>query len=134
MTKQRKQTSTVAAFIAHRLTEVGKTPDDIAAEVGLPNASMVQMLVTGKLKLPINLVSALAKALNVDATHLLRVALREYSPDLLEAIENVLQRPLISAREAALIDGFRTVIGDRDVRSVVVERDGLLEVIVLQES
>lgn len=129
-----EHTTTVAEFIADRMTTIGKTSRDIAAEIGTPNHNVVSMMSQGTLKLPINLVGTLAHALNTDVAHLMRLALREYVPELLEAVENALQRPLLSANEAALIDGFRAVTGDRDVRGVVIERDGLLEVIVLPGS
>jgi hypothetical protein len=125
-------TTTVAEFIANRMTAIGKTSHDIATEIGAPNHNVVSMILQGVVKLPINLVGTLAHALDTDLAHLMRLTLREYAPDLLEAVENGLQRPLLSANEVALIDRFRAVTGDRDVRGVMIERDGLLEVIVLQ--
>ena len=122
---------TVAKFIAGRMAALGKTANDIANEVGAPKDSVISMIANGMVKLPISLTGALARALDVDATYLLRLTLKEYSPDLLDAVENVLHRPLLSAREAALLEEFRAITGDRDVRSVVVEQNGLLEVIVL---
>jgi hypothetical protein len=129
-----EHTLTVAELIIDRMAKLGKTPNDIAAEMAAPNPNVISMIAKGALKLPFNFVSPLARALNINVTHLLRLTLREYSPDLLDAVENVLQRPLISSREVALIEGFRAITGDRDVSSVVVERDGLLEVIVLEVS
>jgi len=126
-----KHATTVAEFIADRMTTIGKTSHDIATEIGAVNHNVVSKISQGALKLPINLVGTLAHALNTDAAHLMRLALKEYAPDLLDAVENVLQRPLLSANEAALIDGFRAITGYRDARGVMIERDGLLEVIVL---
>jgi hypothetical protein len=125
--------TTVTEFMSNRMAEIGKTPDDVARDLGFASPNAVLMVLKGKMKLPIDCVGALAAALDVDAAHLLRLVLREYDHVLLDAIEGILQRPLITAREAALIDSFRTVVGDRDVRSVVIERDGLLELIVLQD-
>jgi transcriptional regulator with XRE-family HTH domain len=124
----------VAKFIADRMSALGKTARAIADEIGGPSDKAISMITNGMSKLPISLVSALAHSLDVDAAHLLRLTLREYMPDVLEAIEKVSQRRLISDREVALLDGFRAITGDRDVQSVVVERDGLLEVIVLGPS
>lgn len=128
-TKNPLQAGTVAQYIAECIAASGMTQQEVATAIGMPNANAISMLTTGSLKLPINRIGAIAKALGIDATHLLRLTLREYSPDLLGAIEDVLERPLISVRGAALIDSFRMVTGDRDERSVVIERDGLLEVL-----
>lgn len=125
--------TTVTEFMSNRMTEIGKTSNDVARDLGFASPNTASMILKGKMKMPIDCVGALAAALDVDAAHLLRLVLRDYDRALLDTIESILQRPLITAREAALIDSFRAVVGDRDVRSVVIERDGLLELIVLQD-
>ncbi|MEO8408423.1 MAG: hypothetical protein ABI476_08345, partial [Oxalobacteraceae bacterium] len=110
-TKTTAEPTTVARYIAQCIAASDKTQQQIAKEIGWPNANAVSMLTTGRLKLPTNRIGALAKALSIDSSHLLRLTLREYTPGVLEAIEDVLDRPLISAREAALIDGFRALTG-----------------------
>lgn len=127
------KTTTVAKFIAQAISQSGKTQAQVAREIGLPNANAVSMITTGNLKLPINRIGALSKALQIDPTHLLRLSLREYHPDLLEAIEDVLERPMISANEAALIDMFRKYTADRDIRGMVIECDWMLQVVKLHE-
>lgn len=134
MSNKSEHITTVAQFISNRMAELGKTSEDVATEVAGASHKVISMIAQGVLKLPISLVGSLSSALDIDAMHLLRLTLREYSPELLALIEVALQRPLLSAREASLINGFRAVTGDRDASSVVVEQDGLLEVIVLDSS
>ena len=122
------QKSTVAEFISGRLANSDKTHREIAAEIGLPNANAISMISTSTLKLPIKRVGALAKALDIDPTHLLRLVLTEYAPDVLDAVESVLQRPLLSANEAALIDALRVATGGRDPAAVVIERGSVVAI------
>lgn len=123
--------NTVAEFIASRLKVIDKTHRQIATEIGFARPNVISMFASGTLKLPVKRVAALAKALETDPAHLLRLTLSEYAPEILDAVESVLQRSMLSANELALIDGFREVTGGQDCPSVVVERDGLLELIVL---
>lgn len=121
--------TTVAAYISSQLASSDKTHREIAAEIGLPNANTLSMIGTSTLKLPIKRVGALAKALDIDPTHLLRLVLTEYAPDVLEAVESVLQRPLLSANEAALIDALRVATGGRDPAAVVIERGSVVAIV-----
>jgi hypothetical protein len=123
---------TVSRFVSEQLKHIKKTQREIIGEMGLENANVISMIGGGKLKLPIKRVAALAKAIEIDPVHLLRLVLSEYHPDVLFAIEDILKHPLLSANERALIDNFRNATGDRDISSVVLELDGVYEILVLR--
>ncbi len=109
----------VAAFITQSIAASGKTQSEVARDIGLPNPNAVSMLTTGNLKLPLNRIGSIARALDVNAAHLLRIVLREYTPDLLEVIEQVLERPLLSTNEARIIECVRAISGDRDLPFII---------------
>ncbi|MFH1819647.1 MAG: hypothetical protein ABIK82_22680 [Pseudomonadota bacterium] len=84
MTKPFPTRPTVAEFLADSIALINKTQAQIAAECGFESANVITMFKKGQTKLPINRVGPLAKALNVDPAHLLRLVLLEYLPDTWE--------------------------------------------------
>jgi transcriptional regulator with XRE-family HTH domain len=65
----------------------GKTQRQIATEIGYRKPNVISMMKQGQMPVPLEKVPALAKALNVEPRALLRCALQEYDPILLETIE-----------------------------------------------
>lgn len=99
--------SQVAAFIASRISELGKTQTQIASEAGFPKPNIITMIKQGKTKLPLNKIGPVALALECDPSHLLRMCLSEYEPDTWTAIEPYLGS-LLKPEEAALIAALRS--------------------------
>jgi hypothetical protein len=120
---------TVAEFIADHLAESDKTQREIADECGFDKPNIITMFKTGATKLPINRIGPLAKALNVDPAHLLRLVMTEYMPDTWEAIESVMQSTILTANELELIRAYRAVTGDNDSVPVVINRDAVIAIV-----
>ena len=76
----------VANFISERIAFCEKTQVQIAKEIGISNPNFLSMIKTGKTKLPLPRVSAVAKALETDPFRLLTMCLAEYQPDTWEVI------------------------------------------------
>lgn len=121
--------ATVAEFIADKLAECDKTQREIAEECGFDNPNIITMFKTGATKLPLNRIGPLAKAINVDPAHLLRLVMLEYAPDTWEAIENIMQSTLLTANELELVRAYRQVTGDSDAKAMVVDRDAVLAIV-----
>jgi transcriptional regulator with XRE-family HTH domain len=121
--------TSVAEFIAERLAAIDKTQRQIATECGLENPNVITMFKQGLTKLPLNRIGPLAKALDVDPAHLLRLAMLEYMPDTWAAIENVMQSTLLSANEFELIRAYRAATGDSDAVATVIKRDAVIAVV-----
>ena len=127
---QSKNTPTsVAEFIAERLAVIDKTQRQIADECGLENANVITMFKQGSTKLPLNRIGPLAKALDVDPAHLLRMTMLEYMPDTWSAVEDVMQSTLLTANELDLIRAYRAATGDSDAVATVIKRDAVIAVI-----
>jgi len=71
------QNTPTAKLIADRIRDLShrKTQAEIASEAGFPNANMMTFLKNGRNKVPLDRVPSLAKALEVDAAMLMRLAL-----------------------------------------------------------
>lgn len=119
----------VADFITQKLTESDKTQCEISQLCGFENANVMTMIKTGKTKLPINRIGPFAKALDVDPAYLLRLVLSEYLPDTWQAIEAVMQTPILSRNEADLICKYRRISGNTDTKADVVDFEDKLAIV-----
>lgn len=120
---------TIADFIADRLAESDKTQREIAAECGFETPNIITMFKNGSTKVPLNRIGTLAKALNADPAHMLRLAMREYMPDTWESIEETLKSTLLTANELKLLRAYREATGDTDPEAVVINRDSVIAVV-----
>lgn len=130
MTKQSPVRPTVAEFIADRLAASDKTQRQISEECGFETPNIVTMFKKGSTKLPINRIGPLAKAIDADPAHLLRLVLNEYFPDTWADIENLMQSTVLTANELALVRAYREVTGDSDAAAVVIDRSAVLAIVV----
>lgn len=113
MQAQVRRGATLADYIGAHLARLptGVSQKDIAMSIGYTNANILVMFKKGLTKVPIGKINPLAKALKIDPAHLLRMALGEYDPQTLEAIEEAAGR-LVSENEYALIQAYRNATGN----------------------
>lgn len=86
----------VSVFLTSLIEKSGKTRKEIANEAGLGKPNMISMLKNGETKLPLAKLGSFAKAVNTDPAHLLKLCLREYYPDVWEAIKSHLDAAVTS--------------------------------------
>lgn len=86
----------VASFISERIAFCEKTQVQIAKEIGITHPNFLSMIKTGKTKLPLSRVAAVAMALETDPFQLLTMCLAEYQPDTWEVIRPYFQPALAS--------------------------------------
>lgn len=82
--------TTIAQLMQRRQNEMGTTDHEIAVALGYDHDRVIEMLKRGTLQFPLNRVIELATVLDVDATAVLRLALSESNPVLLNVIEQVM--------------------------------------------
>lgn len=121
--------TTVAEFIADRLAESDKTQREIAEECGFESSNIITMFKTGATKLPLNRVGPLAKAIDVDPAHLLRLVMLEYAPETWLSIEDIMQSTVLTANELELVRAYRQVTGNSDAKAVVIDRDAVIAIV-----
>ena len=81
---------TVTEYLKSKIANSGKTHAQIARQAGFSNINTISMLKTGALKLPLERIPALAKALACDPGELLLIAMNDYSPALAGLVEDCL--------------------------------------------
>src|SRR5438270_13100393 len=79
-----------------------KTQREIAVEIGYDKPNMISMFKRGEMKVPLEKIPALAKAVEADPAHLFRLALEQYWPSLGETIQTIFGR-LASANEEQIL-------------------------------
>lgn len=121
---------TVAEFIADRLAEIDKTQREIAEACGFETPNVITMFKKGQMKVPLDRVGSLAKALDVDPAHLLRLSLQEYLPETWNAIEEILHSTVLTKNELELVRKYRQVTGDSDAQAMIVDRDAVLAIVL----
>jgi hypothetical protein len=124
---------TVAEFLADRIAAVDKTQRQIANECGFENANVITMFKNGSTKLPIGRIALLAKAIEVDPIHLLRLVMLEYIPDLWKSIETIMQTTVLTANELQLVQAYREVNGGRDDVAVVIDGSRIVAIVSAEQ-
>ena len=120
---------TVAEFLADRIAAIDKTQREIAEACGFDHPNIITMFKNGSTKLPINRIAPLAKVLEVDPVHLLRLVMLEYMPDSWESIENIMQSTALTSNELELVRAFREVTGQGDAQAVVIDRSAVIAIV-----
>ena len=110
------QLSRVSVFVRDRIQELKgvKIQKRIAKEAGFPNPNILSMLKQGDVKLSLDRVPLLAKALDVDPALLFRLAIEQfYSEDTVRMILSFSGNALSKA-EKDILDVIRSATGGKD--------------------
>lgn len=97
----------VAEYISWQIEICGKKQLEIAEECGFDKANMITMIKQGKSKLPMNKIGPMAKSLGIDPVNLLKMCLQEYLPDTWEAIQRIVNQPIITLNEWEFVETIR---------------------------
>jgi transcriptional regulator with XRE-family HTH domain len=111
------ETSAIAKFVADRVEELRgvKQQNEIAREAGYKSPNMITMIKQGNAKVAIDRVPDLAKALDVDPTHLLRLAMDQfYTSNTVKVLMAVFKNGLVTQNERAILNVIRTASGNTD--------------------
>ena len=116
MTDQVKNISRVAKLVEDRICELRgvKSQRDIADIVGYKNQNMITMIKLGDAKLALDRVPLMAKALDVDATYLFRLAMEQfYTPEVTNDLLGIIGGS-VSQNEAAILAVIRETSQNSD--------------------
>lgn len=127
MTKAKKLT--VAHYLDQLISMSPLSQKDIAAAVGYEKPNIITMMKQGHVKVPLNRVGALAKALHVDPVHLLRLTMSEYMPSTWDAISEVIGDQLVSASDRALLEVVHKEAGEVDIPMTDARRRELAKLV-----
>ena len=114
--KQRTATKlTVAGFLNTKFASSDVRQNRIAKQIGYDHPNVLTMFKQGKTKLPLNKVGPLAKALQTDPMHLLRLVMSEYMPETWESLQDLVGTSLVTKKELELLQAVRLATGGHDL-------------------
>ena len=116
-------------LIAECQAALGKSNEQIGKEVGFEHPGIFPLIMAGSLKLPISRVPKLAVAINYPVFDLLRLVLRDQTPELLEVIDQVWPGVDLTANERKLIDSFRYLAKGNDVVPIVMDGQSIIALV-----
>lgn len=99
---------TVAAFLSRTLADLDRPKEDLEAAIGASNMKIVLGVIAGTLKLPAERVFAIAKAIEIDPALLMRIYLRDYCPELEQAIFDCEGTITATKSERLVLAAFRS--------------------------
>jgi hypothetical protein len=121
----------VMTTIEERQAALGLSDQELCAAVGFDRQVVLTMIKTGAMKLPLNRVPAFANALSLEAGPLLRTAMEESSPGLLQLIRDVLDPLDLTDSEQRLIKHLRQLAGDKPTGPLVLDGKGVIALVVV---
>jgi len=99
--------NSVAEYIDRQIQICGKRQNEIAEIAGFPKPNVITMIKQGKTPLPSSKIAGMAKALEVDKLHLLRLCMQEYDPALWSVISEAIGQTPLSSNELAFVETVR---------------------------
>ena len=131
--------SPTMTFLRTAIEQSPKTQREIARDAGFPAPNVLSMMKSGECKVPISRIPALAKTLDVDCEQFVKIAMREYHPEIWIVIEEVMdnrftefERELLGSLEficgraelpwdeatQSLMNGVFRILRDRHLRTI----------------
>jgi HAMP domain-containing protein len=97
--------SALAGYLTKRISELRhiKTQREIALAAGFARANIISMFKAGETKVPLDRIVPLARALDADPAHLLRLAMIDQLPELAKVIDDVFGRQMASQNEVDIL-------------------------------
>lgn len=120
----------IVDLINRRQLELGKSDEQIAQEAGFERAKTYTMIKHGHAKLPVQKVVTLATVLSIEPASLLRQLLAEAMPEVLSAVDSLLNPLSLTTNEVKLVQTFRELCKGQDVSPIVVEGNAVVALMV----
>lgn len=121
-------TNRFPAYFAKLIAKSPLTQRELADAVGYPNQNMITMLKQGRVKLTLDRVPAMAKALGVDPLDMFKVAITQsYDPAAVKLLLGMIEQSL-SQTEREILSIAREAAGDEIPALDDAKRERLREV------
>jgi transcriptional regulator with XRE-family HTH domain len=106
----------LSAYLTKRILELRprKSQVEIAAEAGFINVNMISMLKSGKSKIPLDRVAALAAALEVDPKWLFKMAIEQSGYETTSKVIDEIFGTIVSRNEVTWLEALRDASDNKD--------------------
>lgn len=110
-----KKQISVAQYLEQLIALSPMSQKEMAEKAGYDKPNMITMIKQGRTKLPLNKIAVFAEILGIDKVHLLRIVLQEYLPEVLEILEDILGKSMITESEMKLVKAVRSACKGLDI-------------------
>ncbi len=106
----------ISTFLTQRILELRprKSQNEIASEAGFTNVNMLSMIKSGKTKLPLDRVPALAKALDCDPSRLFQMAIAQSGNETTTSAITEIFGTIVTRNEVGWLEAIREASGNTD--------------------
>ena len=125
---------TVIELISHCQELQAVTDQQLGLAMGFDASKAdktVQLIKTGSMKFPISKVAAVSSILNIEPATFLRTVLREYMPEVLSAVDELLVPAALTLNEHKLLDSYRYLSKGHDVTPTVIEGSSIIALVTI---
>lgn len=123
---------TLKQLIAARQADLALSDRDVAVAMGYDSPTVVTMIKSGSMRLPINKARALAEVIQVEPGAVMRLLLGETSPELLQSIEECVGPLALTNTEKRLILKLRETAEGRATAPRFLDGNAVVAVAVQQ--
>ena len=106
-------------FLRDKIDQSNIKQSDIAAELSFDRANIISMFKAGKTRVPLRSIPQIAKILNIDPKQMLRMAMLEYCPETLKAVEQVFGGA-ITKNEQGILNEIRKLSQGTDPKIISI--------------
>ena len=111
--RKKKGHLSFAQYLTRLLEITDKSQRQIAEDCGYANPNIISMFKKGHTKVPLEKIPSMAKALGVDPADMLRRAMRETMPAVLQTVEDVMG-DLVTVNERKILETIRSTSKESD--------------------
>jgi transcriptional regulator with XRE-family HTH domain len=122
--------SPTAEFLKKALDQAPLTQREVAERAGFQRPNILSMMKNGETKVPLNRIPELARACEVKPSTFIRVAMKEYHPEVWAILEDIFDGCLTPAEEEMMML-FRIANVEGDVQMTETLSSALLAVLEL---
>lgn len=123
-------TFTIAELITRAQEGMGLDDKAFADALGYESPTVIEMIRTGRMRLPLNKAQALADLLEMEPRRVLSQLLTETSPDLLRTIEACMGPLVLTTAESRLVVKLRELGNGKPVTPLVLDGASVVAVVV----
>lgn len=124
--------STIKQLIADRQADLGLSDLDVALGMSYDSPTVVALIKSGSMCLPINKARALADVLHVEPGAVMRMLLGDTSPEMLKGIEDCLGPLSLTSTEVRLIRKLRETAAGEATSPLFLDGNSVVAIITRQ--
>lgn len=124
------QETTTHQLLANQQALVGISDQELANALGYGSAKVIQMFMSGNMRVPFTKVPELANALDINPGLLMRHLLQDTDPALLHAVEHCVGALCLSEGEQKLIAAIRKANPGKEPVPIMFDRDATITLVV----